>query len=65
VAAGVAQAEVARHIGVTPGCISRWESGQRRPSGPEAARWATLLRELGQYVAGDGARGEVNPLVSP
>lgn len=50
-AAGLAQTEVARHIGVTPSCVSRWESGRRRPAGDAAVEWARLLHELANYIA--------------
>ncbi len=52
-AAGLAQTEVARSLGVAPSCLSRWESGRRRPTGDAAIRWAWLLRDLARHANGD------------
>jgi len=49
--AGVSQSELAAAIGVTIAGISKWESGQRRPTGPGAIRYAQLLRELTKHLA--------------
>ena len=46
VAAGLSQPEIARSIGVTPGAVSRWETGERRPVGEPAIAYAELLRSL-------------------
>lgn len=37
---------VAKVIGVSLATLHRWETGETTPSGPEAARWATLLERL-------------------
>jgi DNA-binding transcriptional regulator YiaG len=50
-AAGLAQADIANTIGVTPACVSRWEAGARRPHGTRAIAYAQLLRDLAQQVA--------------
>lgn len=44
--AGLSQAEVAEHVGVTAAAISRWESGKRRPRGQAAIRYGRILGEL-------------------
>jgi transcriptional regulator with XRE-family HTH domain len=44
--AGLSQREVARAVGVTPGCITRWELGERRPTGAVAVRYGRVLREI-------------------
>jgi len=44
--AHLSQADIAATVGVTTSCISRWESGERRPHGPAAVRWVRLLRRL-------------------
>jgi transcriptional regulator with XRE-family HTH domain len=44
--AQLSQAEVARAVGVTAAAVSRWESGQRSPSGDLAVRYAELLRVI-------------------
>lgn len=38
--------QVAKAISVPKATLSRWETGDRRPSGEPAARWAQLLEEL-------------------
>lgn len=42
----VSQAELARALGVSQATLSRWESGDRRPRGEAAERYARLLRKL-------------------
>lgn len=44
--ANLTRAEVARAVGVDPSTVSRWESGERRPRGTAAIRYAELLRRL-------------------
>ncbi len=44
--AHVTASEVARHLGVTPGAVCRWETGKRLPRADVAARWGHLLRRL-------------------
>lgn len=55
VAAGVSGSELARSIGVTPGAVSRWETGKRRPTGPAASAYAALLTSL-RKVRTEGGR---------
>jgi DNA-binding transcriptional regulator YiaG len=49
--AGVSQQRLARELGVTRVCVTRWELGTRRPRGHDAVAYARLLdklqRELG------------------
>lgn len=35
---------VAREVGVNQSTISRWETGQRQPTGEAAEKWADLLK---------------------
>lgn len=44
--AEVAMKYVAQNIGVSEATICRWETGQRRPRGEPAVKWAALLEEL-------------------
>ena len=46
-AAGLTQGELARALDVAPATVSRWEAGQRLPSG-QAIRYARLLRVLAE-----------------
>lgn len=46
-AAGLSQAEVGGVCGVTAQAVTRWETGERRPCGEPAIRYARLLRRLG------------------
>ena len=50
-AAGLSQAEVASALGVSAACISRWESGDRRPRGPAAIAYGRLLQDLDRRTA--------------
>ena len=52
--AGLSQAEVADLIGVTPAAISRWEAGERRPTGERAVAYGRVLRQIAQGVAARG-----------
>ena len=45
-AAGLSLHEVARVCGVTPGAASRWERGERRPTGDAAVSFAALLAKI-------------------
>lgn len=47
-AARLSGREVAAACGVTPVCISRWETGMRRPYGDAALRYGRLLAVLMQ-----------------
>ncbi len=40
------QTVFARHLNVTPGLVSQWERGQRKPSGP-ALKLLTLVKTKG------------------
>lgn len=45
-AAGLTQHEIGRIVGVTQGCIARWEASTRIPRGASAERYGELLRAL-------------------
>jgi transcriptional regulator with XRE-family HTH domain len=64
VLAGVTQAEVARELGVTPACVSRWENNSRRPHGELAARYGRLLAALALEIAHEDA-GPRDPVPEP
>lgn len=49
--AGLSQADVAQLVGVTPAAISRWESGERRPTGDPAVAYGRALRRIAEGVA--------------
>lgn len=49
--AGVSQSELSAAISTTVAGISKWESGQRRPTGAAAIRYARLMRELAKHLA--------------
>jgi putative transcriptional regulator len=44
--AAVSQAVFAAHLNVTPGVVSKWERGEKRPRGP-AAKLLTLAAKRG------------------
>jgi DNA-binding XRE family transcriptional regulator len=44
--AGLTQQEVANAVGVTKGCVARWERGETRPRGRAALAYANLLDAL-------------------
>jgi transcriptional regulator with XRE-family HTH domain len=46
IAAGLSLGEIADHVGVGIGTVSRWETGERRPHGKRALRYAELLEAL-------------------
>jgi transcriptional regulator with XRE-family HTH domain len=50
--AGLSQAEVAALVGVTPAAISRWEAGERRPTGERALAYGRVLRRITGGLAG-------------
>ena len=52
-AAGLSQGELARAVGISPGTLSRWEAGLRKPTGPAALRYARVLRALPTERAAD------------
>ena len=45
--AGLSLAEVGRAVGASAAAVSRWENGQRRPTGGAALAYARLLRRIG------------------
>lgn len=49
--AGLSQAEIAELVGVTPAAISRWEAGERRPTGDRAIAYGRALRRIAEGVA--------------
>lgn len=50
-AAGLSRAELAAIVGVSAAAVSRWEHGQRRPRGENAAAYAQALRQVAAEVA--------------
>lgn len=48
--AGVSQEELAEPLGVTGACISRWETGSRKPRGPRVDAYARALAALAQEL---------------
>lgn len=44
---GLSLAEVGRVVGASAAAVSRWERGQRRPTGAAALAYARLLKRLG------------------
>jgi transcriptional regulator with XRE-family HTH domain len=42
-ASGLSQSDVARHIGVDPSAVNRWEHGKARPRGRHAVALLELL----------------------
>lgn len=42
----VSQCALARSVGVHPSTLSRWERGERRPTGLAAIRWIECLEAL-------------------
>jgi transcriptional regulator with XRE-family HTH domain len=50
-AAGLSQAQLAELAGVTPAAVSRWEAGERRPTGRRAIAYAQALRRVAEGVA--------------
>lgn len=59
-AAGLSQREMAEAIGRTPGAVSLWEHGERKPCGDAAIRYAQILRVIAAQLA-SGCR-TVEPL---
>ena len=49
--AGISGSELARRLDVTPGAVLRWETGERRPQGANARRYARVLRRLADREA--------------
>lgn len=45
-AAHIRATEIARQIGADPSAVSRWESGERMPTGLAAIRYLEVLRSL-------------------
>ncbi len=48
IAAGVTQQDLADELGTSRNTISRWETGERKPSARLRARYATILRQLNE-----------------
>jgi DNA-binding transcriptional regulator YiaG len=46
-ASGLPQSVIASVCHVTPQAVTRWERGDRSPTGPAAIRYGRLLRRLG------------------
>lgn len=51
---GLSQAEIAELVGVTAACVSRWEAGDRRPTGKQALNYGRALRQIAAGVAQHG-----------
>lgn len=51
VQANVPMRLMAEHVGVKIATISRWENGQRRPSGEAGLKWALWLETLARTNA--------------
>lgn len=51
---GLSQAEVAQIAGVSEPAISRWEAGERRPTGEHALAYGRTLRQIAKRVAVHG-----------
>jgi len=49
-AAGLSQAGLADHLGVSRAAVSRWETGDRNPQGCNRTAYAAVLRELRELV---------------
>jgi DNA-binding XRE family transcriptional regulator len=43
---GASQAEIGRAVGVSKATISKWERGQREPTGEHAIRYWTIITTL-------------------
>lgn len=54
-AAGLSQGEIADFVDVRPSTVSRWETGQRTPTGPAALLWLSLLEDLDEAITGRSA----------
>ena len=50
VAAGLSQTDVALVVGVDRATISRWETGDREPAGPNREAYADALDEMARAV---------------
>jgi transcriptional regulator with XRE-family HTH domain len=51
-AAGLTQGEIARACGVTDAAVTRWEAGDRRPTGERAVAYGRVLREVARGLLG-------------
>lgn len=49
---GWSQGELARQLGVTPGCVSLWESGKREPKFYSVQRVSLALGVSGDWLLG-------------
>jgi hypothetical protein len=45
---GLSARDIASLCPVSPSALSRWETGERRPTGLPAVNWVRLLRRLGE-----------------
>lgn len=54
--AGIPQRAIADDVGVTKGCVTRWERLQRHPSGRDALAYHRVLRRLAEAEAARSAR---------
>jgi transcriptional regulator with XRE-family HTH domain len=52
--AGLSQQEIAGLVGVTPAAVSRWEAGDRRPTGERALSYGRVLRRIAEEVVARG-----------
>lgn len=50
-AAPLSLGEMARAVGVSVATVSRWEAGERQPTGEGAVRWARRLARLAELEA--------------
>lgn len=60
--AGIPQRAIADDVGVTKGCVTRWERLQRRPSGRDALAYHRVLRRLAEV---ESARVSPAPATAP
>lgn len=44
--ADIPQGAIANDVGVTQGCVSKWEAGTKRPTGPRAVAYHRTLRKI-------------------
>lgn len=44
--AGIPQGAIAKDVGVTQGCVSKWEAAHKRPTGSRAVAYHRTLRKI-------------------